>query len=254
MKTRFLFGMLALAGCALCTTGCGDDEEMDLFPEGTSTLHMMNEENGKTLLGNSDVYITNEWNFKSDQFPLFDMGRKQGIGDIDLPNFVNMAPEVAVQPGHGYVVCSARDVKEFYDSGQKAIAANADIYRVYVDSWIQDKDKVNTGAKVHFLLGKADFNESLPAWDTCIGTLWWDYDKGDSESVTLTVPAAAAGDLEVVPLDEEGWDDYITSSISKNTITFKLKQPWRYNTMEFSILIRNKHVYTRATVQAMQAE
>ena len=122
MKTKTILG-ICLSLCVWSFAGCGDDETIDIFPEGTASLRMMNEE-----LGNSDVYITNAGNFKSDQFPLFDVGEKRGIGDIDLPGFTNMAPEVAVQPRHGYVICTADDVRSF-PSGQQAICENANIYR-----------------------------------------------------------------------------------------------------------------------------
>ena len=72
MKTKTILG-ICLSLCVWSFAGCGDDETIDIFPEGTASLRMMNEDNGKTLLGNSDVYITNAGNFKSDQFPLFDV-------------------------------------------------------------------------------------------------------------------------------------------------------------------------------------
>lgn len=80
MRTEKLFGILTLFLCVFCIGSCSDDnEDLNPFPEGTSSLRMMNENNGKVTLGNSDVYITNEGNFKSDNFPIFDMGKKQGI-------------------------------------------------------------------------------------------------------------------------------------------------------------------------------
>ena len=137
MRTEKLFGILTLFLCVFCISSCSDDnEELNPFPDGTSSLRMMNDNNGKVTLGNSDVYITNAGNFKSASFPIFDMGKKQGISDIGLPDFINMAPEVAVLPKHGYVFCSPYDVQTF-DSRKKAIRENADVYRVYVDSWIE---------------------------------------------------------------------------------------------------------------------
>ncbi|MBS7343515.1 MAG: DUF5036 family protein [Parabacteroides sp.] len=97
--------------CLMACFSCSDDlSEEELFPEGTATLYMMDERNGKTLLGNSDVYITGERNFHSNRFPIFDMGKKSGIGDIEMPDFINMAPQVAVQPGNGYVICDVDDI------------------------------------------------------------------------------------------------------------------------------------------------
>ena len=113
MRTEKLFGILTLFLCVFCISSCSDDnEELNPFPDGTSSLRMMNENNGKVTLGNSDVYITNEGNFKSVGFPIFDMGKKQGISDIGLPDFINMAPEVAVLPKHGYVFLSLIHISE----------------------------------------------------------------------------------------------------------------------------------------------
>ena len=64
MKTKTILG-ICLSLCVWSFAGCGDDETIDIFPEGTASLRMMNEDNGKTLLGNSDVYITNAGNFKT---------------------------------------------------------------------------------------------------------------------------------------------------------------------------------------------
>lgn len=83
-------------------------------------IKMMDEDNGGTTLGNSNVYMTSSGNFKSNNLPILDCGKKSEIGDIGLPDFTNMAPEVAVIPGHGYVICDYDNVKEF-PSRKKAI-------------------------------------------------------------------------------------------------------------------------------------
>ncbi len=49
---------IVLALFAIGLTACSKDEGPEPFPAGTATLYMMNEENGRTTLGNSDVYIT----------------------------------------------------------------------------------------------------------------------------------------------------------------------------------------------------
>ena len=54
----------------------------------------MDEDNEGTTLGNSNVYMTSSGNFKSYNLPMLDCGEKSGIGDIGLPGFTNMAPEV----------------------------------------------------------------------------------------------------------------------------------------------------------------
>lgn len=56
MKTKKLFGMLLLFLSSISFISCSDDNDAK-DPEDTITLNMLNEENGKTLLGVSDVYI-----------------------------------------------------------------------------------------------------------------------------------------------------------------------------------------------------
>lgn len=113
MKNHKLFGAIACSVIALTISSCGKEDKTERFPEGTSMIKMMDEDNGGTTLGNSDVYMTSSGNFKSNNLPILYCGKKSGIGDIGLPDFTNMAPEVAVMPGHGYVICDSDNVKEF---------------------------------------------------------------------------------------------------------------------------------------------
>lgn len=238
METKKVLGILTSFLFTFCISSCNDDD-FNPFPEGTSSLYMMNEDNGKITLGNSDVYITNEGNFKSHNFPIFDMGEKQGISDIGLPDFINMAPEVAVYPKHGYVFCSPSDVRTF-NSQKKAIRENADVYRVFVESWIRNKDGEKTGANVYFLLGKPIQHESnqMPAWESGIGTLEWDFSEGKSKELSVSFPS---NDIEVSFIDNKS-ADIISYSIKNNTFCFLLNEP-TYN-RNHEILIRHKNVYT----------
>lgn len=113
MKNHKLFGAIACSVIAMTMSSCGKSDKIERFPEGTSMIKMMDEDNGGTTLGNSKVYMTSSGNFKSNNLPILDCGKKSGIGDIGLPDFTNMAPEVAVIPGHGYVICDSDNVKEF---------------------------------------------------------------------------------------------------------------------------------------------
>lgn len=244
-KTTFLTGLLL---CALCFTACSDDDGIDLFPEGTASLRMMNEDNGRTLLGNSDVYITREGNFASDASPLFDMGQCRGIGDIRLPDFVNMAPAVAVEPGHGYVVCNADYVRQF-PSGTYAIAEYSDVYRVYVDTWIRDKEDNITGANVRFLLGKPA--NGMPAWDGTAGTIYFVRRADRIEPVRIDLPES---DIEVEYLD--GADEWLTHSVQGRTLTVTMPDFYISGSdwAEYSLRVRSGHVYTQIKVAAEYRE
>ena len=98
MKNHKLFGAIACSVIAMTMSSCGKSDKIERFPEGTSMIKMMDEDNGGTTLGNSNVYMTSSGNFKSNNLPILDCGKKSGIGDIGLPDFTNMAPEVAVIP------------------------------------------------------------------------------------------------------------------------------------------------------------
>ena len=204
----------------------------------------MNEDNGRTILGNSDIYITNELNFRSDQFPIMDMGERKGISDIDMPNFINMAPEVAVLPGHGYVTCCADHVRTF-GSQKKAIKEDADVYRIFVDSWIEDKEQAKTGANVYFLLGKPDESNQIPVWNSNIGTLTWNYETNTCSTLHLPLPSSKPDDIEIEFADAVGADE-LTYSINSNSVDFTLNQP--FGTDSYKLRIRCKHVYTEVTL------
>lgn len=248
MKISSLLGALLLLLCSANLTGCDkDDDKTNLFPEGTASLRMMNEDNGKTLLGNSDVYITKEGNFRSGQFPIFDMGKKGGIGDISMPNFINMAPEVAVQPKHGYVICDADDVYTFSASQQKAIAENAQVYRIYVDSWIKDGEN-NIGANVHFLLGRPADNY-LPAWNSVAGTAYlWDKDYENHIPVNIKLPSSDPKDIDVEFTDQDA-ENYLSYSLSKNVLSIQLNGLDNEGG-EYRVRIRCKHIYTEVRIIA----
>lgn len=239
MKTKTILG-ICLSLCVWSFAGCGDDEAIDIFPEGTASLRMMNEDNGKTLLGNSDVYITNAGNFTSDQYPLFDVGEKRGIGDIDMPGFANMAPEVAVQPRHGYVICEANDVRSF-PSGKKAIREDASVYRVFVDSWIEDKEGNATGANVYFLLGKPEADEGIPGWGSEIG---WQYDITKGNPLELTLPS---DDIEVEILSEQENYNYLAYSMRGRTLVFRIENDTGMDAV-YQVRIRCQNIYTEVSL------
>ena len=249
MKKNILSSTLLLLMCALCFVGCDDDEDsIPRFPEGTSSLRMMNEDNGRTMLGNSDVYITRDGNFRSSQSPLFDMGKKKGIGDIEMPDFINMAPSVAVEPGHGYVVCNADYVTQF-PSGTYAIAENSNVYRVYVDTWIRDKEDNITGANVRFLLGKPA--NGMPAWDSTAGTIYFVRMADRIEPVRIELPER---DIEVEYLGDA--DQLLTHSVSGRTLTITMQDFYIPGSdhAEYSLLVRSGHVYTQIKVEAEYRE
>ncbi len=230
---------------AMTISSCEKSDRIERFPEGTSMIKMMNEDNGGTALGNSDVLLTTAGDFKSSTFPILDCGKKNGIGDIGLPDFMNMAPEVAAIQGHGYVICSSENVVDFL-SGKKAIREDALMYRVYVDSWIQQDGK-DVGANVYFLLGNPLEHGQMPEMGSGLGELSWDLQGNKSNTISVKLPSE---DIEVIcnaktPLS------YFTKG---RTLTLALSSyPMLYETGDFALNIRSGRVYTAVTVSIKQS-
>lgn len=234
MKNHILFGAIVGSVIALTISSCGEEDKIERFPEGTSMIKMMDEDNGGTTLGNSNVYMTSSGNFKSNNLPILDCGKKCGIGDIGLPDFTNMAPEVAVIPGHGYVICDSDNVKEF-PSRKKAIREDALVYRAYVDSWIQTDGK-NVGANIYFLLGSPLERGKMPEMDSDLGTLAFDL------VISIKLPSE---DIEVIINDRIP----LACSTKGKTLTLTLTHaPLSYETGTWPLSIRSGRVYTKATV------
>ena len=172
----------------------------------------------------------------------------QMIGDIRMPDFINMAPSVAVEPGHGYVVCNADYVTQF-PSGTYAIAENSNVYRVYVDTWIRDKEDNITGANVRFLLGKPA--NGMPAWDSTAGTIYFVRMADRIEPVRIELPER---DIEVEYLGDA--DQLLTHSVSGRTLTITMQDFYIPGSdhAEYSLLVRSGHVYTQIKVEAEYRE
>ena len=67
-------------------------------------LNMFNEQNGKTILSDSDIYIDDAGNFVSPgSCQLFMLGKGSGLGAVRISDLQNPAPQVAVVKNYGYV-------------------------------------------------------------------------------------------------------------------------------------------------------
>ena len=160
MKTKQLFGILLFL-CSIGFVSCGDDDD-NKDPEGSVTLNMMNEGNGKT----STCYIA-------------DMGEASGLGTPVKPSLDNLANEMAVVPGHLYHIYD-RDVFLDFPSGKRAVIIESGYYKAYVISPIT-VDGTTTGATLKFVLAYPETN-GLPEYETVIGNV---DDVGDEIEYTL---------------------------------------------------------------------
>lgn len=148
MMKKNVFGGLLLVVMMIGVVSCSDDIEVDL--RDVVTLNMANEDNGKTLLGNTDIYINKANNFKTDTFLIAPLGKTKGIGSVIYPQAVEgMAHETEVIPNHLYQVFDEDDVMGF-PSGEWAVAVDAVYYQMYVESSITEGDKT-IGAKVQYI-------------------------------------------------------------------------------------------------------
>ncbi|WP_308502950.1 DUF5036 family protein [uncultured Alistipes sp.] len=92
---KFLLPLLA-AALACTKLSCSKKEGNPADPAGTAMLNMYNEQNGKTILSDSDIYINDAGNFISpSSCQLFVLGQSSGLGgvrisDLDtVPNSVS---------------------------------------------------------------------------------------------------------------------------------------------------------------------
>lgn len=147
MKKNVLGGLL-LVVMLIGSVSCSDDIDVDL--RDVVKLNVANEDNGKTLFGNSDVYINKANNFKTDTFLIAPLGKTKGIGSVIYPQAMEgMVHETEVIPNHLYQVFDEDDVMGF-PSGEWAVAVDAVYYQMYVESLITEGDKT-TGAKVQYI-------------------------------------------------------------------------------------------------------
>lgn len=165
MRMKHLFGIAWLFLCIISFVGCSDDDETK-EPEGSVTLNMMNEENGKTLLGESDVYINKSNNFKTSSCQIADMGKASGLGASAKIQLDNTSQEVAVIPNHLYHIY-LRNTMQSFPSGNKAVMIGSGYYKAYVMAPITQENST-TGATLKYVLAYPQTN-GLPEYDTVMG-------------------------------------------------------------------------------------
>lgn len=234
MRTKNFFGIFSLFLFFFGLVSCSDDEIKD--PGDAVTLNMLNEKNGKTFLGTSDVFINNSNNFQTYSCFIADAGQMSGLGANVEPKLNNLTKEAAVVAGHFYQIYD-RQVLMNFPSGNAAILAGTGYYKVYVTTSILNGD-VMAGATVKYVLAYPQ-TKDLPEYRAVIGTL-----DEVRESFEYTLPK----DAEYV-LDDY-WN-YVVGAFnvhaSGNKLTVSLlKTPNReygpYGT--YKIYIRAGYTYT----------
>lgn len=162
---------------------CNNDNDMPNDPNDAVTLNMLDEENGKTRLGVSDVYIDKANNFHTYSSFIADGGSAYGIGVNITPKLDNLVYEVAVTVGHVYQVFDYRTVYIF-PSGVRAIMLGEAYYKFYVVSPIT-KDNKSVGSVIKYVSAYPD-KKGLPEYGYKLGKV-----SIEGESVSMELPKSA---------------------------------------------------------------
>lgn len=218
-----------------------DDNDDNTDPSGTIALNLYNESNGKTMLGNSDVYIDKANNFYGPSCLIANLGKKKGLGSMSDPVLDGVSIRVAVEQGSGYNVFKNAATYEF-PSGTLALNITADYYNVYVASQIKQNDVV-VGANVKFVLMDVP-KYGLPEYNKLIGTL--DHLDGNEMELSIDLPSS---DFEYETAF--GSSDYYTLEHEKvgNKIVVRLIDYRLDDIFGFYIRIKNSYTYVYGYVR-----
>lgn len=187
---KFLLPLLA-AALACTTLSCSKKEGNPADPAGTAMLNMYNEQNGKTILSDSDIYINDAGNFISpSSCQLFVLGQSSGLGGVRISDLRNPATQVAVVRNCGYVAVRGNAARRF---PSQCVALPTDPYmaanllKFYVMGDISDPERGNLGAVVKFVTATPQ-NYWLPEWGSTPYQL--DYTtKGLGEEISIAMPS-----------------------------------------------------------------
>lgn len=160
---KILFAAFAL--CTVAFGACSKDGGAKGDPAGSALLNMMNESNGRTLLGSSDVYVDDAGNFVCSSAVIAYVGRVNGLNGVPI-RFDNLVRKTAVDVGGGYLVYDGDSLHEF-PSGRVALAAGTTFYRMRVESEIMGENASTgkqemTGVKVVYYADRAGNADILP--------------------------------------------------------------------------------------------
>ncbi|WP_052649364.1 DUF5036 family protein [Sanguibacteroides justesenii] len=193
MEKRNLWGMLLLFLSVCSFVSCSDDDKTIVEPEGTITLNMLNEDNGKVMLGQSGVYLNKSNNLTGRGVWISDLGRMPNLGHVSDIKVLATATEIAATVSHGYLIYSQDMIMEF-PSGNKAFRVKDTYYKMYIESAMED----NTGIKVKYLPVTLS-NDVLPEPGTDIGSFVYNY--------RLQIDITRLKDIEyIIPDNEEYFD------------------------------------------------
>lgn len=240
MNTEKMFKAMCVFAILLASsmmTSCNNDDIAD-DPAGTVTLNMLDEQNGKTSLGLSDVYINKANNFRASSSLITDIGSAGGLGRIKAPVLDNLVREAAVMHGHIYQIFDYEAIREF-PSGIKAVALGTAYYQAYAVSPIQN-EAGSIGSVIKYVVAYPD-SHGLPEYEYKFGDVYYSGDYAFYE----------------LPKDVEcfwysGIPEVFGIEIRDGQLVMQLKKtPSEYNGVagNYPIYIRKGNVYTAIVVR-----
>lgn len=233
MKKVKMFVLLALSLCiTLFATSCSEDETSQAS---FNSLNMLDENHGKTLLGETGVYINGSMNFRSDSWQVIDLGISSSFPSKTMPNLDNLSSEISVLPNHRYACCNTKNVLTF-PSHKKAYEIGCKYYQFVVSSFLE-KETGKVGAVVEYTSSLSDEKE-LPQKDTNIGNLF-----GLDEQLSFDALGA-----EEYCFFEKSEDFAISLSNGHLKVALRKSPNELYGPYgTYSIYLRKGNVYTKVT-------
>lgn len=236
MNLKRSFAVFLLTLCSTTFIGCDKDDEAP-DPAGNVTLNMMNEDNGRTLLGASDVFINNANNFQTQNCYLVDQGKTYGLGASFPLTLDNLSQESAVLQGHMYYVYAQNSLRDF-PSRKQAIFVGSEFYKAYVVAPITSEN-TTTGAQVKYVIAHAESNGLPLPGTTIIGNL-----NNQGDSCTYDLPQDA--ELMYGSYLEQNADSFDIRQ-ENGVLTIILKDYPDYETGpygEYTFYLRSGNIYT----------
>ena len=190
MKIRFILP-LVVAALVFAAVSCSDDDGTPGDPAGTVALNMLDEQNGKTQLEDSGIYIDKARNFVSGgNCDLFALGKSGGLGAVKVTAFENPASQAAVQTGYGYAAVRPGALMEF-PSGKLALPiGNGEVnyLKFYAFSPLTKEDKT-IGEAIKYVVATPE-SYGLPDYGSTAVTIDLSNYEGLGSEVSYKLPSA----------------------------------------------------------------
>ncbi len=236
MKKSFLWALLILGtlGFAACS-----DDDAPADPEGTVTLNMLDEANGKTALEDSGIYIDGGQNFVAgSNCNIFVLGRFGSLGAASVGNLSSAVSRAAVLAHNAYIAVRPGALTSF-PSGNLAMPIDrSDIN--YIKFWVQSplkKEGKDIGAALKFAIMKPQ-NYNLPAFGSVEKLNFSDFwEKG----MTFNLSSA---DFEYQLIADEGY--FVCEKRGKKLI---IRAGDNSRNGDYTLWLRIRESYTKVTLQ-----